>query len=56
MADIKIKNWNSHNIRFVWYNGEWWAIARDVAEALGYSHAPSEKGVHNLHTPGRNEY
>ena len=33
---IKIENWNSHEIRFVWHSNEWWAIAKDVAEALGY--------------------
>ena len=57
---MKTETWNGHEIRFVWHNGEWWAVAKDVAEALGYSHTPSmvrmlddeEKGVHNLHTPG----
>jgi prophage antirepressor-like protein len=33
---IKIENWNGHEIRFVWHNGEWWAVARDVAKALEY--------------------
>lgn len=34
--DIKVEKWNGHEIRFVWHNGEWWAVAKDVAEALGY--------------------
>lgn len=33
---IKIENWNGHEIRFVWHNGEWWAVAKDVADVLGY--------------------
>ena len=36
---IKIENWNGHEIRFVWHNEEWWAVAKDVADALGYSDA-----------------
>lgn len=38
--DIKIENWNGHNIRFVEVSAdEWWAVAKDVSEALGYSDA-----------------
>lgn len=33
---MKIENWNGHEIRFVNINDEWWAVAKDVAEALGY--------------------
>lgn len=47
-------------IRFIEKDSEYWAIAGDVAKALGYSHAPSmlrmidqeDKGVHNVHTLG----
>src|SRR5690606_42044674 len=39
--NIKTEKWNGHEIRFVWHNGEWWAVAKDVAKALGYSHTPS---------------
>jgi len=39
--NIKTEKWNGHEIRFVWHNGEWWAVAKDVAEALGYSHTPN---------------
>lgn len=33
---IKTENWNGHEIRFVFHNGEWWAVAKDVADILGY--------------------
>ncbi len=32
---IKTENWCNHEIRFVEINGEWWAVATDVCEALG---------------------
>ncbi|WBF51996.1 Bro-N domain-containing protein [Macrococcoides canis] len=34
---MKTETWNGHNIRFIEVNDEWWAVARDVTEALGYS-------------------
>lgn len=34
---MKIEIWNKHQIRFVNINDEWWAVAKDVAEALGYN-------------------
>ncbi|MCH4985343.1 Bro-N domain-containing protein [Macrococcoides goetzii] len=34
---MKTEIWNGHNIRFIEVNSEWWAVARDVTEALGYS-------------------
>ncbi|MDW3919843.1 Bro-N domain-containing protein [Staphylococcus saprophyticus] len=45
-------------IRFIEKDGQYWAIASDVAKALGYSHTPhmtrlldvSEKAVHNVDT------
>lgn len=40
MEQIKTENWNGHAIRFVWRNNDWWAVAKDVAEALGYDHVP----------------
>lgn len=33
---MKIEQWNGNTIRFVDVNGEWWAVAKDVADALGY--------------------
>lgn len=39
---VKIEKWIDHKIRFVLgEDGEWWGIAKDVAEALGYDHTPS---------------
>lgn len=34
---MKTEIWNGHKIRFVEKDGEWWAVAKDVAEALGYA-------------------
>ena len=40
--NIRIENWNGHEIRFVEKEpSEWWAVAKDVAEALGYKHSPT---------------
>lgn len=63
MTTIRTEEWNGHQIRFVQHKDEWWAIAKDVASALGYNHTPSmvrmldqdEKGVHIMHTPGGNQ-
>ena len=32
---IKIENWCGHSIRFIERNGEWWAILKDICDALG---------------------
>jgi prophage antirepressor-like protein len=37
MNNIKIENWNGHEIRFVLHNGEWWAVLKDVCNALTLS-------------------
>lgn len=37
MNELKIESWNGHNIRFVSVDDEWFAVAKDVATALGYS-------------------
>lgn len=34
---LRIENWEGYEIRFVYVDGEWWAVAKDVADALGYS-------------------
>jgi len=34
---IKTESWNGREIRFVWHNGEWWAVGNDVAKALRYA-------------------
>lgn len=58
---IKTENWNGHEIRFVEQGpGDWWAVAADVATALGYRHTPhmlrvlddDQKDVHIVDTPG----
>ena len=36
---MKIEYWNKHPIRFVEKDGEWWAVATDIAEALGHRDA-----------------
>jgi prophage antirepressor-like protein len=58
---IKTETWNGHKIRFVEREpGDWWAVAADVASALGYRHTPhmlrvledDQKGVRIVDTPG----
>lgn len=39
MPEMKVENWNSHNIRFVWKDGDWWGVAKDVCDALGYENS-----------------
>lgn len=34
-TEMKIENWNGYDIRFIDHNGEWWAVAKDVTDALG---------------------
>jgi prophage antirepressor-like protein len=34
MNQIKIENWNGHEIRFVWHKDEWWAVLKDITDAL----------------------
>ena len=36
---IKIEKWCNHEIRFVEKDGEWWAVATDIANALGHRDA-----------------
>jgi prophage antirepressor-like protein len=43
---MKIELWNGHEIRFVEKNGEWWAVARDVCDALGYANARDALAQH----------
>ena len=31
---MKIENWCGHNIRFIEQDGEWWAILKDICDAL----------------------
>ena len=32
---MRIENWCGHNIRFIEVNGEWYAILKDICDALG---------------------
>ncbi len=32
---MKTENWNGYNIRFVEKDGEWWAVLKDICDALG---------------------
>lgn len=34
MSNIRIENWRGYDIRFVEINGEWWAILKDICDAL----------------------
>jgi prophage antirepressor-like protein len=36
MDAMRIERWAGHDIRFVLKDKEWWAVAKDVADALGY--------------------
>ena len=31
---MRVENWCGHNIRFIDQNGEWWAILKDICDAL----------------------
>lgn len=33
--EMKVENWCGYDIRFVEINGEWWAILKDICDALG---------------------
>lgn len=59
--NIRTEIWNGHEIRFVEKGpGDWWAVAKDVAAALGYSKAEhmtrrikeKHKGTTKWGTPG----
>jgi prophage antirepressor-like protein len=60
---LKNEDWNGHHIRFVWHDGEWWAVAKDVADVLGYRKASDmtrfldeeEKGAQIVRTLGGNQ-
>lgn len=58
--DIKTEKWLDYEIRFVWYKGEWWAVAKDVSDALGYTRTSNmlrmlskvQKDTHLMNTLG----
>lgn len=57
---MKTENWNGHEIRFVSINDEWWAVAKDVTNALGIASSkdavrkmnPKYKGAYKVPTLG----
>lgn len=57
-------NFNQTTVRVINRDSEAWFVAKDVAEALGYTHVPhalrmldeDEKGVHIVDTPSRNQH
>lgn len=36
---MKIEFWNGYTIRFVEKDGEWWAVAKDITDSLGFAQA-----------------
>ena len=60
---LKTEIWNRYKIRFVEVSGEWCAVAKDIANALGYkttSHMmqninPQDKDIHEVDTLERKE-
>ena len=32
--NTRVENWNGYNIRFIEHNGEWWAVLKDICDAL----------------------
>ncbi|MFM9535511.1 MULTISPECIES: BRO family protein [unclassified Lysinibacillus] len=58
--DIKTEKWLDYEIRFVWYKEEWWAVAKDVSDALGYTRTSNmlrmlskvQKDTHLMNTLG----
>ena len=34
MNEIRTENWCGHDIRFVEFKGEWWAVFKDICKAL----------------------
>ncbi|MCS8563908.1 phage repressor protein [Pediococcus pentosaceus] len=52
---MKQEQWNGNTIRFVDVNGEWWAVAKDVADALGYLNSPKAIKDHVSNEDKQNE-
>lgn len=42
---MKVDNWNGYDIRFVDHNGEWWAVAKDITDALGLKKGRNSVGI-----------
>lgn len=35
MEETRVENWRGNNVRFVEYNGEWYAVLKDVCDIFG---------------------
>lgn len=35
MEDTRVENWRGNNVRFVEYNGEWYAVLKDICDIFG---------------------
>ena len=51
---MKTEIWNDHAIRFVSIDGEWWAVAKDVTNALGI--ASSKDAVRKMNSKYKGAY
>lgn len=47
---MKTEVWNDYEIRFVEKDGEWWAVAKDITDALGF------RDVHNATMKLKSKY
>ena len=60
---MKTEIWNGYKIRFVEVSGEWCAVAKDIATALGFNNSHTAlrkmpekyKGRYKVPTPGGNQ-
>lgn len=51
MNNMRVENWCGYHIRFVEVDGEWWAILKDICDALGLRTAKvAERLHHNMLT------
>lgn len=53
MEQVKVEEWNGKNIRFLFIDGEWLAVGKDIAEALGYEKPNNAINKHCDDTPKR---
>lgn len=53
MEQVKVEEWNGKNIRFLFIGGEWLAVGKDIAEALGYEKPNNAINKHCDDTPKR---
>lgn len=44
----RTENWRGHSIRFVEIDGNWWAVLKDICDALNLSTWESPKGLNRI--------